>query len=146
MRSLNNLAGRVSFVSIKNWTKREINILEPIERLDMKSWMRKYRVMPKESVKPGLWDSTLTPFLDGLMDIITDPTTEEFVLKKPAQIGGSELAHSFIMWASDQQPGDSLIVMADQDTAEYVCKDRFEKGYRASDKLSKILNHQQCIT
>lgn len=123
---------------MKTWTKREINVLEPIERLDMPSWMEKHRVMPKGSVKPGLWDMELTPYLKGLMELITRPETEEFVFKKPAQIAGSELAHSFLMYASDQQPGDSLVVLADQDTAEHVCKDRFEKSYKASAKLSKL--------
>jgi len=123
---------------VKTWTKREINILEPIERLPMKEWMKKHRVMPRGSVKPGLWDSRLTPYLDGLMDLLTKPETEEFIFKKSAQIAGSELAHSFLMYANDQAPGDSMVVLADQDTAEHVCKDRFEKSYRASPKLSKL--------
>lgn len=123
---------------LKEWTKREIRILEPIERLSMREWMPKYRIMPKESVKPGNWDSSLTPYLDGLMDLLTLHTTEEFILKKSAQIAGSELGYSYIMWANDQCPGDSLIVLADQDTAEWTCKDRFEKGYKASPKLRKL--------
>lgn len=94
--------------------------------------------MPKESVKPGNWDRSLTPYLDGLMDLLTLHTTEEFILKKSAQIAGSELGYSYIMYANDQCPGDSLIVLADQDTAEWTCKDRFEKGYKASPKLSKL--------
>lgn len=97
-----------------------------------------HRILPKYSSKPGVWDSELVPFLDGLMDILTDPNTEEFIFKKPAQIGGSELVHSFLMWANDQSPGDALVVMADQGTSEYVCKDRFEQSYLASPKLSKL--------
>lgn len=62
------------------------------------------------SGEPGRWESDRVPYLNGIMDAVTEPGIETTVLMKSAQSGGTEVILNAIGYFIHRDPSPMLIV------------------------------------
>ncbi|HDM78907.1 MAG TPA: hypothetical protein ENG51_20975, partial [Deltaproteobacteria bacterium] len=118
---------------------RELRLWSPPERLTIAEWTERYRVLTKPpSEEPGPVRLIRTPYLRPIMNACQDPRVERIVLCKSAQIAGTEAMLSVLGYYADQEPCSIMIVMSDEDTATYISRERVQKMFQASKKLSQI--------
>jgi phage terminase large subunit GpA-like protein len=117
----------------------EISMWVPPERLSISGWAEKYRVLTKPPAEePGPLRLERTPYLRPIMDMVQDPEVEQIVLCKSAQIAGTEAMLSILGYYVHQEPCSAMLVMADQDTAVYMSRERIQKMFTASRELSRV--------
>ena len=97
----------------------------PRERWTPSQWAEHCRILsPAESSEPGPWRNSRAPYLSGLMDAVSDPSIEEIIVMKGAQVGWSEAARNILGYWVDMDPGPCLIVCPDQQSAEDAMQER----------------------
>src|SRR5690606_30625364 len=85
----------------------------------------------------GPWRNSRTPYLTAIADVVSEVGVEEAVFLKPTQIGGSETLRNFLGWCIDQDPGPTLIVMPDEQSAKEVMGERIRPLIEESPRLSQ---------
>lgn len=109
------------------WLDKALKILKPPERLTVSQWADKHRILDaKTSAEPGKWDTSKTPYLQGVMDAFNNPDIEEIIFVKPTQVGGTEGLNNIIGYIIAQDPSPTLIVYPTLDLAEYTSKNRIQ--------------------
>ena len=98
-------AGNVFLESFKKGFK-------PKKILTVSEWADENRVLTlKTSSEPGKWRTSRTPYLKEIMDCLSHMhPCKKVVLKKGAQIGGTEVGNNFIGYTIDQDPGPMMVV------------------------------------
>lgn len=109
------------------------------ESLTISEWAEKYRVLVPPAEEQGPLRLTRTPYLRPILDLAASRDIEQIVFCKPAQIAGTEAMISIIGYYSHQEPCPIMLVMADQDTAEYMSRERIQKMYRSSPDLQPLV-------
>lgn len=107
--------------SISEWAEANINITRGNE----KGPMRMRRV----------------PYFRPFINWLLEPETEEIVLCKPAQVGGTQIVLAAIGYFTDQEPSPVLVVFADEDTAKKTCTEKIQPIYLNSAKLSPLIGN-----
>ncbi len=74
-----------------------------------------------------------------IMDACLDFHVEQVWFCKSAQIAGTEFVISVLGFFSHQEPCPCMMVLADEDTAKYMSKERIQRMYRDSDQLSGLI-------
>ncbi len=77
------------------------------------------------------------------MDCFSDPLTHTIVLKWASQVGKTEVILNAIGWVADVDPGPSLLVLPDEDTAKKFSSKRIEPMIRDTPKLLEIFGDQK---
>lgn len=108
----------------------------PPDKLTISQWIEKKRILSADAEEKGPMRLRRTPYLRPIVDAFTDPDILTIVICKAAQIGLTEGMISVIGYFSDQLPGPSMLVMADEDTAEYMSEMRIQPMFRSIDELS----------
>jgi phage terminase large subunit GpA-like protein len=67
-----------------------------------------------------------TPYLRGIMDAAADPFVEEIVCLKGAQLGWSDLCRNVMGYWVDLDPGPTLVLMPDQNSADNFKVERID--------------------
>ena len=76
---------------VTGYQHKALQSLLPPEDLTVSQWAERYRMLDsKTSALPGPWRNEMTPYLTGIMDALLDYETEEIVLCKASQLGGTE--------------------------------------------------------
>ena len=122
-----------------NWREAEKRIWRPPERLTVSEWAEKYRVLVEPAEEKGPLRIRRTPYLAPIIDACLDPQVERIVFCKAAQIAGTEGMISLIGYFAHQDPSSIMLVLADEDTALYMSKERIQKMFRASRELSTLI-------
>jgi phage terminase large subunit GpA-like protein len=89
-------------------------------------WADEHRILSKtSSAEPGRWRTDRTPYLREIMDVLspTDPT-QNVVLQKPTQIGGTECGNNWIGSIIDQGLGPTMIVLPTSNAAKKSSRTR----------------------
>jgi phage terminase large subunit GpA-like protein len=73
------------------------------------------------------------------MDACLDPDVESVWFCKSAQVAGTEFAISVLGFYAHQQPCPCMFVLADEDTAKYMSKERVQRMFTDSPELSKLI-------
>ena len=73
------------------------------------------------------------------MDACLDHDVESIWFCKSAQIAGTEFVISVMGFYSDQEPSPIMMVLADEDTAKYMSKERIHRMYQDSADLSRLI-------
>lgn len=121
----------------------EIAVLQPPERLKISEWTEKYRSLPPSAAEKGPMRLKRTPYLVPIMDACLDPHVEQVWFCKSAQIAGTEFTISVLGFFTDQEPCPCMMVLADEDTAKYMSKERIQRMYRDSEKLSGLIQEDK---
>jgi len=109
-----------------DWLPRELMAWRPRERINPVGWMEKYRVLTGLSEEKGPMRIIRTPFFGPVLNWAVDPETDEIVVCKPAQIGGTENFVSLIGFFVHQERCPVLLVMADEATSEHMARHRIQ--------------------
>ena len=97
----------------------------PPPKLSVSEWADQERVLSTESsAQPGKWRTITAPYLQGPMDAISDPGTEEVVIMSAAQVGKSECLLNTIGRTIDRDPAPILFIMPTAEMAQAMSKDR----------------------
>ena len=89
----------------------------------------------KTSALPGPWRNAMTPYLIGVMDAMLDYETEEIVLCKASQLGGTEAILNILGYIIQQDPSPTMVVYPSDVLAESVAKNRIVPMIEASPAL-----------
>lgn len=118
------------------YQKKALQSLMPPEDLTVSEWAEKYRMLDsKTSALPGPWRNEMTPYLVGIMDALLDYETEEIVLCKASQLGGTEAILNALGYIIQQDPSPTLVVYPSDVLAESVAKNRIVPMVQASPAL-----------
>lgn len=99
----------------------------PRDRVDCVQWAERNRILtPEESSEPGPWNWDRTPYWRFVANLVIDPSIEEIICIKGAQLGWSELVRLILGFWIDQDPGPVLILTADQSSADAYRDERLE--------------------
>lgn len=77
----------------------------------------------------------MTPYLTGVMDVLLDYETEEVVLCKASQLGGTEVILNILGYIIQQDPSPTLVVYPSDVLAESIAKNRIVPMIQASPAL-----------
>lgn len=116
----------------------EANIWEPTEALTIVPWVEERRVLGARSEEKGPLRLERTPYVVPWLEAAVDPTLEEIVICKPAQVAGTSFAMSVAGYYADQRPCPILVVMADENTAIYMLRDGVKKMLDESPQLAYL--------
>jgi len=120
------------------WFDQELMAWRPPEDLTIAEWTEKKRVLSDQSEEKGPLRLIRTPYLVPIMNAAQDDFIEQIVVCKSAQIAGTEGGLSIIGYYSDQEPCPIMFVLADEDTATYMSRERLKKMYTKSPHLSYL--------
>ena len=122
-----------------SWREAEaINWRAP-EQLTTSQWAEKYRILSAPSEERGPLRLIRTPYLVPVMNAFDDPEVEVVVFCKSAQVAGTEGMISVIGKRAHDGNCPIMLVMADEDTALYMSKERIQKMFKGSPVLSKLI-------
>lgn len=121
---------------VTGYQHRALQSLLPPEDLNVSQWAEKYRMLDsKTSALPGPWRNSMTPYLVGVMDALGDYETEEIVLCKSAQLGGTEAILNALGYIIQQDPSPTMVVYPSDVLAESISKNRIVPMVQASPTL-----------
>ena len=120
------------------WRPAEIAAWRPPEDLTVSQWAARYRVLPKQSAIPGLWNNELVPYAVGVMDAFNDPLVERITIMAAVQSAKTESAYNMLAFAIAQDPAPALVVMPTDKTLKRVNK-RLQDMILESPELSRYL-------
>lgn len=123
----------------KEFYEEEIAVLRPPEKLLISEWTEKYRILPPSAAEKGPIRLIRTPYLVPIMDCCLDHNVESVWFCKSAQIAGTEFVISVLGYYAHQRPSPCMMVLADEDTAKYMSKERIQRMFRDSTDLSQLI-------
>ncbi len=124
------------------WWPAEQSAWRPPEDLTVSEWAARYRVLPKQSAIPGLWNNDLVPYAVGVMDAFNDPMVERITIMASVQSAKTESAYNMLAFAIAQDPAPALVVMPTDKTLKRVNK-RLQDMILESPELSQYLTGNQ---
>ncbi|WP_053228089.1 phage terminase large subunit family protein [Spirochaeta cellobiosiphila] len=93
--------------------------ISPGKKLTVTQWANANRYLSKESsAEPGIWRTSRTPFLKGIMDSLSDPKVKETWFMKGSQTGGTEAGNNWLGFIIDHAPGPAMMIMGDEQSAK----------------------------
>lgn len=106
-------------------------------RLTVSEWADTYRELTSISSRdPGRWRTSRTPYLGEIMDELSPQSpTENVVVMKGAQLGGTEAGNNWIGYSMHRNPGPMLMVLPTIEFARKVSKQRIAPMIRATKVL-----------
>lgn len=127
---------RIRKYPVTAYQQKALQSLLPPEDLLVSEWAEKYRMLDsKTSALPGPWRNAMTPYLIGVMDALLDYETEEIVLCKASQLGGTEAILNILGYIIQQDPSPTMVVYPSDVLAESVAKNRIVPMIEASPAL-----------
>ena len=100
--------------------------IRPEPDLTVSQWADEHRILDQAaSSEPGKWRTDRTPYLRGIMDVLSVTSPEDvIVFMKGAQIGATEAANNFLGYVIHHAPRPMLYVMPTVDAAKRASKQR----------------------
>lgn len=115
----------------------------PEGNLTVSQWAAKFRVVSQERVADpalaGLWRNEKTPYLVEIMDAVNQPGINEVVLKKSAQVGGTEVGNNIIGYFIHNDPATILYVAENEGKANAWSVESFAPMLRDSPALADVM-------
>lgn len=110
----------------------------PDPLLTVAEWADKYRFLSSTvSAEPGQWRTSRVPYLREIMECLSPSSpVESVVLKKGAQLAGTECGNNWLGYIIDQAPGPMLIVLPTLSMAQRWSKQRLAHLIQDSPSLT----------
>ena len=123
---------------VSAYQKEALQYLRPPEDVSVSEWAEKYRVLDsKSSAMPGPWRNDKTPYLTGVMDEFCNFDTEEIILAKASQLGGTEALFNMMGWIIQQDPSPVMVVYPSDTLAESISVNRLQPMFRLAAPLKE---------
>ena len=111
--------------------------LAPDPAISVTEWADRYRMLPASAAEPGRWKTRRTPYLKEIMDELSPSSpTEQVVIMKAAQVGGSEAGLNFLGAAIQNWPGLILHCSPTTESARRFGRTRLDPMLAATPELS----------
>lgn len=123
---------------IRPWDLSERDAFRPPEDITVSEWAAKYRVLPKTSAIPGLWNNRLGPYAVGVMDAFNAPWVERITIMAAVQSMKTESVYNMLGFAVCQDPAPALVVMPTLNTMKRVNR-RIRKMFLSCPELAQHL-------
>ena len=120
------------------WSEYERTAGTPPAKMKISEWAATRRVLGANSAIKGLFQLSMVPFFVPIMDMCQSRDVDEIVVCKPAQIGGTTTMLNVIGYYSDQDPSPVMVILSDQNTAEYVSSKQIRPMFKESPKLRRL--------
>jgi len=112
------------------------NLWQSPPDLQVDQWADSYRKLSSESsAEAGQWRTDRVPFQREIMQVINDPSVEEVVFIKSAQVGATEILLNTIGYYIDQEPSTILCIQPSLSMAQAFSKDRLAPMLRDTPNL-----------
>ena len=112
------------------------DLWRPPPNLQVDQWADKHRKLSSESsAEAGQWRTDRVPFQREIMQVINDPSVEEIVFIKSAQVGATEILLNTIGYYIDQEPSTILCIQPSLSMAQAFSKDRLAPMLRDTPNL-----------
>ena len=112
------------------------NLWQPPPNLQVDQWADSHRKLSSESsAEAGQWRTDRVPFQREIMQVINDPSVEEVVFIKSAQVGATEILLNTIGYYIDQEPSTILCIQPSLSMAQAFSKDRLAPMLRDTPNL-----------
>lgn len=129
---------RIRKFLVSEYQKEALKHLRPPEDISVSEWAEKYRVLDsKSSAMPGPWRNDKTPYLVGVMDEFCNFDTEEIILAKASQLGGTESLFNMLGWIIQQDPSPAMVVYPTDTLGESISTNRLQPMFRLSEPLKE---------
>ncbi|KKN19536.1 hypothetical protein LCGC14_0944710 [marine sediment metagenome] len=126
-------------IHVTRFSKAERQVMRTKPWMWPSEWAPKNRVMTIGPFAGRPWQSHITPYLDGVMDVMAFPSIQEFTLLKSVQSGGSDAVHNFIGWCIEYLKASIMYVYPDINTGRENAQDRIIAMIEKSKTLAKYL-------
>ncbi|MTH66626.1 phage terminase large subunit family protein [Paracoccus sp. DK608] len=111
---------------LKRTVETALKVLRPPPELTISDWADQNRRLSSEaSAEPGQWRTSRAEYQRGIMESISDASTETVVIMSSAQVGKTEVLNNACGYHIDQDPAPIMVVMPTERDAETWSKDRF---------------------
>ena len=118
--------------------------LQPPEDISVSGWAEKYRFLDsKTAAMPGPWRNSRTPYLADIMDELNNYETEEIILCKCTQIGGSEALLNMLGYIIQQDPSPAMVVYPSDKLGESISENRIKPMLKSSPALKRLYREFQ---
>lgn len=114
-------------------------VLSPAPRLSMDEWAEQYLYIPNGAF-PGRFSLTLTPWLRGILQAISNPLVRDVVLAMPSQVGKTVTLLVALGYYVHQAPSDILLVQPKIDAAKEFSRERVEPLFLHTPVLRVLYN------
>lgn len=122
------------------WGSGELVAARPPEKLTISEWTEKYRFLQEPAEEKGPLRLKRTPYLRPILDAFLDREVEEVVVCKSAQIAGTEGMLSVVGFYAAQESAPIMVVMADEDTAKYIARERIHRMFRTLKTKERLVD------
>lgn len=127
---------RVAAVIRESWSVG----LAPPPTLSISKWADKNRWVAAPSPEIGWWRTVRTPYLAGIMEVMSPlHPAREVDLMKATQIGGTEALLNCVGFYSHLSPTTGMVVLPSKDVAEEWSKIRFEALFESTPALAGLI-------
>src|SRR5262245_3380699 len=118
------------------WTA--LAALKPPSKMTVSQWADANRRLSAEaSAEVGQWDTSRAEFQRGIMDCISETSSDKIVLMCSAQVGKTEMLNNVVGYHIDKDPCPILVLQPTIDMAQTWSKDRFTPMIRDTPVLKK---------
>jgi len=98
---------------------------KPRPRISLSECADRHRyILTAETAHPGKWKTSSVEYTRGIMDAISDLRYQIVVIRKPAQVGGTEIILNAILYFMAQDPSSILWVLPTLEMATKYSKKR----------------------
>ena len=119
--------------------------LKPIERISVRRWADRNRVLPSESAEPGRWRTSRVPYMAAVMEAFTEPGIEKVVVKSAAQIGKSEVLLNVIGRYAAVDPCTIMLIQPTLEMATDFSKSRLSQLISETRALKPLFYGQKDV-
>jgi len=103
-----------------SWLPHQQSVLAPPEELTTTEWSEKYIIIPSllSPIHHGPYDSSITPYLREVQDVMGDEQHQFIDIMKSVQCGGSQATRNALLHWLSRRPYPVLLVYPDEDSAK----------------------------
>lgn len=114
--------------------------LMPSPPLSIADWADEHRVLPPTSSEPGPWRTSRTPYLQEIMEALSEGTAyERVVIMAGSQVGKTEVGLNFLGWMIDHAPGLAMLVMPSLDMTKRNVRTRIDPMIYSTPRLAELV-------
>jgi len=122
------------------WSDKEIETWKLPDEQTVTEWANKnFYLDHKTSAEPGRYKSGRTPYIEHVLNAFTDPDVSNITMVFGTQTAKTEAIKIMVGHLVDQDPGPTMVVYPDKETAKAVSRKRFQSMFRLSPTLRKYI-------
>lgn len=122
--------------------RKVVRKFAPPPKMTVAQWAERYRFLSADtSALPGKYSLTITPYLRGVLECITDRNVRKVVCQKSAQVGWTDgVINNFIGYSIHVDPGPMGIMFPKDGSAKDYNVEKFIPMVEATPVLADIVN------